>query len=458
MQQANAKKGSTRWSNRFAYILAATGAAVGLGNIWKFPYIMGENGGGAFVLVYLLCIVFIGVPVMMAEVAIGKQGRHTPGHSVSDVAKASGKPAWWGFVGWMGVISGYLILSFYVVIAGWALAYIFKAGAGQFGSGDPKAVANLFAGLTGNGWALLGWTSTVILATVLVIGKGVKAGLERAVSALMPLLFVILLILAGYAASEGDFGAAFHFMFDPDFSKLSINGVVVALGHSFFTLSLASGIMIMYGAYLPEGVSIAKSSLWIAFFDTLVALIAGLAIYPIVFANGLEPGAGPGLIFQTLPIAFGQMPGGRIVGTLFFIMLVFAAFTSALALIESSVAWLVEKRGFSRWGAAFAAGFGIWLLSLGTIASVAELPISQFAMPWGKSDFFTMLDYFTANIALPIGGLLIALFTGWVANKGLMAELIDAKAVFRLWHPVIKFLAPLAILLVFLQLTGIIQL
>lgn len=455
MQQANSKKGgATRWSNRFAYILAATGAAVGLGNIWKFPYITGENGGGAFVLVYLVCILLIGIPVMMAEVAIGKYGRRTPGKSTSEVAKASGKPAFWGFVGWMGVISGYLILSFYVVITGWGLAYIFKAGAGDFGNGDPAAVQALFKGLTSNGWALLGWTSLVVLGTVLVIGKGVKAGLERAVSTLMPILFLLLLVLAGYAASEGDFSAALHFMFDPDFSKLTINGVVVALGHSFFTLSLASGIMIMYGAYLPEGVSIAKSSLWIAFFDTLVALIAGMAIYPIVFAHHLAPGAGPGLIFQTLPIAFGQMPGGRLVGVLFFIMLVFAAFTSALALIESSVAWLVEKRGFSRWGAAITAGLGIWLLSLGTIASVAELPIAQFA----GTDFFSVLDYLTANILLPIGGLAIAVFTGWVANKSLIADMIDAPAVFKSWYPVIKFLAPVAILLVFLQLVGIINL
>ncbi|WKE67370.1 sodium-dependent transporter [Gallaecimonas kandeliae] len=456
MQKATRQ--TNRWSNRLAYILAATGAAVGLGNIWKFPYITGQNGGGAFVLVYLVCILFIGIPVMMAEVALGKHGRHTPGRSVLEVAKSSGKSHWWSLVGWMGVVSGYLILSFYVVITGWALAYIYKAGAGDFGTGDPKQVQALFADLTNDGWALLGWTSTVVLATVLVIGKGVKAGLERAVSALMPLLFLLLLGLAIYAASEGDFWAAFHFMFAPDFSKLSINGVVVALGHSFFTLSLASGIMIMYGAYLPEGVSIAKSSVWIAFFDTLVALIAGMVIYPVVFANHLEPGAGPGLIFQTLPIAFGQMPGGRLVGVLFFIMLVFAAFTSALALIESSVAWLVEKRGFGRWQAAFAAGFGIWLLSLGTIASVSNMPIAIFHTPWGEVHFFAILDYLTANIALPIGGLLIAIFTGWVANKALMADMIDAPWVFRLWHPVIKYLAPLAILLVFLQLTGVIHL
>ncbi|WP_115718640.1 sodium-dependent transporter [Gallaecimonas mangrovi] len=458
MQQGSASKDSTRWSSRFAYILAATGAAVGLGNIWKFPYITGENGGGAFVLVYLVCILFIGIPVMMAEVSIGKFGRHTPGKSTVEVAKASGKPAFWGFIGWMGVLSGYLILSFYVVITGWGLAYIFKAADGAFGNGTPAHIQTLFADLTANGWALVGWTSLVVLGTVLVVGKGVKAGLERAVSALMPILFLLLIILAVYAAIEGDFWAALHFMFDPDFSKLTINGVVVALGHSFFTLSLASGIMIMYGAYLPEGVSIAKSSLWIAFFDTLVALIAGMAIYPIVFEHHLAPGSGPGLIFQTLPIAFGQMPGGQLVGTLFFIMLVFAAFTSALALIESSVAWLVEKRGFSRWAAAFTAGFGIWLLSLGTIAATCGLPIAIFNTPWGQTNFFDALDYLTANILLPIGGLLLAVFTGWIANKKLIADMIDSPAVFRLWQPIIKFLAPIAILLVFLQLVGIIHL
>ncbi|WP_406667757.1 sodium-dependent transporter [Gallaecimonas sp. GXIMD1310] len=458
MQQQGAEGGKTRWSGRLAYILAATGAAVGLGNIWKFPYITGENGGGAFVLVYLICILFIGIPVMMAEVSFGKFGRHTPGKSVSEVATASGRPRWWGFIGWMGVLSGYLILSFYVVITGWALAYIFKAASGAFGSGDPQHIVTTFKALEADVPQLIAWTSAVILATVLVIGKGVKGGLEKAVSTLMPILFLLLVGLAIYSAKIGDFGAALHFMFDPDFSKLTINGVVVALGHSFFTLSLASGIMIMYGAYLPEGVSIARSSLWIAFFDTLVALIAGMVIYPIVFANHLAPGAGPGLIFQTLPIAFGQMPGGQLVGALFFIMLVFAAFTSALALIESSVAWLVERRGMSRWHAAFAAGFGIWLLSLGTIASVAGLPISIFHTPWGEVHFFGMLDYLTANLLLPIGGLFIALFAGWIAKKKLLADMIDSPTVFRLWHPVIRYLAPLAILLVFLQLVGIIHL
>ncbi|WP_341504088.1 sodium-dependent transporter [Gallaecimonas sp. GXIMD4217] len=457
MQSDKQHSAGARWSSRFAYVLAATGAAVGLGNIWKFPYIMGENGGGAFVLVYLLCILFIGIPVMMAEVVIGKFGRATPGKASAELAKASGKAPTWSLVGWMGVCAGYLILSFYVVIAGWALAYIFKAGAGDFTGASPKHIGSLFGNLTGDAWEMLGWTTAMVLLTVGVIGKGVKAGLERAVSSMMPLMFILLLILAGYAGTKGDFAAAFHFMFDPDFSKLTINGVVVALGHAFFTLSLASGIMIMYGAYLPEGTSITKTSLWIAFADTLVALMAGLAIYPIVFANGLEPGAGPGLIFQTLPIAFGQMPGGQLFGTLFFVMLVFAAFTSALALIESSVAWLVERRSFSRWQAALTAGFGIWLLSLGSIASFAGLEFAQFDLPIGKN-FFEALDYLTANVALPLGGLFIAIFVSWIAKQQVVKGVLGEGKVFAVWQFTLRFIAPVAILLVFLQLIGVISL
>ncbi len=456
MQSEN-NKGTARWSSRFAYILAATGAAVGLGNIWKFPYIMGENGGGAFVLVYLLCILFIGIPVMMAEVVIGKFGRATPGKAAAALAKASGKGKGWGLVGWMGVCAGYLILSFYVVIAGWALAYVFKAGAGDFAGGNPEHIGTLFGELSSSGWQMLAWTTAIVVLTVAVIGKGVKGGLERAVSGMMPLMFVLLVILGLYAASEGDFGAAFQFMFAPDFSKLTINGVVVALGHAFFTLSLASGIMIMYGAYLPEGTSITRTSLWIAIADTLVALLAGLAIYPIVFANGLEPGAGPGLIFQTLPIAFGQMPGGHLFGTLFFVMLVFAAFTSALALIESSVAWLVEKRSFSRWQAAITAGFGIWLLSLGTIASFAGLEVAQLDLAIG-GNFFEVLDYMTANVALPLGGLFIAVFVAWVARPEVVRTVLGGGKVYGLWHFTLRYVAPVAILVVFLQLVGIISL
>lgn len=452
---------SDRWSSRYAYILAATGAAVGLGNIWKFPYIMGENGGGAFVLVYLLCILFIGIPVMMAEVIIGKKGRSTPANAVAHCAIEAGRSSHWSVIGSMGVLSGFLILSFYVVIAGWAAAYVFFAGTGAFSdaAADPathtQAISDLFVGLITSVDQLLIWTTLIVAAVIFVISKGVKDGLENAITYLMPALLVLLLGIMLYSAVVGDFAAAFTFMFHVDFSQLTIEGVLTALGHAFFTLSLASGIMMMYGAYLPQGVSIAKTSIMIAIADTIVALVAGLAIYPIVFASGLEATAGPGLLFKSLSIAFGNMPLGDLVGTLFFLMIVFAAFTSAIALLESSAAYLEERQGVSRTKASIIAGSGIWILSLLTIFSFAGAEWTKLSFGMG-GDIFEFLDYITANIMLPLGGLLISVFVGWVMNqKSVKEELNLAEWQFKTVIVLLRFVAPFAILMVFTHSIGL---
>jgi len=452
---------SNRWSSRYAYILAATGAAVGLGNIWKFPYIMGENGGGAFVFVYLLCVLFIGIPVMMAEVVIGKRGRSTPANAAAHVANESDHSSHWSIIGTMGVLSGFLILSFYVVIAGWAAAYVFFAGTGEFSSAaaDPatnaEAIGTLFSDLITSVPQLLIWSTLIISAVIYVISKGVKDGLETAVTYLMPALLVLLIGIMIYSAIVGDFGAAFTFMFHIDFSQLTIEGVLVALGHAFFTLSLASGIMMMYGAYLPKGVSIAKTSVMIAIADTAVALLAGLAIYPIVFANGLEPSAGPGLLFQSLPIAFGSMPFGDFFGTLFFVMVVFAAFTSAIALLESSTAYLVERQNISRTKAAVMAGVGIWILSLCTIFSFAGAEWTKLSFGMG-GDIFEFLDYITANILLPLGGLLISVFAGWVMKPEILKEEFNlSDQHFAIVITLLRYVAPLGIMFVFANSIGL---
>ncbi|TKB50416.1 sodium-dependent transporter [Ferrimonas sediminicola] len=449
-----------RWSNRFTYILAATGAAVGLGNIWKFPYIMGENGGGAFVLVYLVCIALIGVPVMMAEVMIGKYARLAPSRSVVKLARDTGRSSAWRVTGWGGVIAGFLILSFYVVIAGWAVAYTWYGFSGSFTGRDAAEIGQLFASLNASPYPLLGWSGFIVLGTSIVVGKGVQKGLEKAVNYMMPVLFLLLTIMVIYAANTGEFAEAVRFMFEPDFSKLSWNGVLIALGHSFFTLSLASGIMIMYGAYLPEGTSLVKTSVYIAMMDTLVALMAGLAIFPVVFANGLPAGAGPGLIFQSLPIAFGQMPLGSLFGGSFFLMVVVAAFTSSIALIESSVAWLVEHRGLQRWQAATLAGLGIWLMSLLTVFSLTGAEWTILSL-WGdlRMSFFDLLDYVTANILLPLGGLIISVFSAWAVKEEISREtLATTDGLYRLWQVCLRYIAPVSISLVFLNLIGVLNL
>lgn len=443
------------WSSQFAFVLAATGSAVGLGNIWKFPYITGQNGGGAFVLVYLFCILLIGIPVLMCEVLIGRRGRRSPAESVKRLAQEAGaKPAWQA-IGWFGVLAGFLILTFYVVIAGWAVAYVYFTATGRFSGATGEEVGAFFGAFTGDASKLLTWGTLVLIGTMIIVGNGVQKGLERAVRFMMPGMLGLLLVMVGYAMNTGEFAHGMKFLFQPDFSALTANGVLVALGHAFFTLSLASGAMLTYGAYLPKDASITRTVVFVAIADTVVALLAGMAIFPIVFSNGLEPGAGPGLIFVTLPIAFGQMPYGTIFGTLFFTMLSLAAITSAISLIEPAVAWLVERTRLSRVRACVISGVAVWVFSLGTVFSFnhwSELTVS------GKT-FFDALDYLTANIMLPLGGLFVCIFTAWILSTKVTREelALGDSPVYSVWLFTIRFLAPAAILIVFLNAVGILN-
>ncbi len=440
------------WSNRWIFILAATGSAVGLGNIWKFPYITGENGGGAFVLVYLLCIAVIGIPIMMAEVLLGRRGRQSPINTMKALAKKEGRSTAWSLLGWSGVLAGFLILSYYAVIAGWALAYVLKAGSGAFAGGAAEDIKGLFGSLVSNPGELIFWHTLFMVMTMAVVARGVKKGLEKAVRLLMPALFVLLLIMVGYAINTGEFAQGLSFLFSPDFSKLTADGILIAMGHAFFTLSLGMGAIMIYGSYMPHEASIAKTSIIVALADTAVALLAGMAIFPIVFANGLEPGAGPGLIFQTLPIAFGSMEGGTFFGTLFFILLVFAAWSSAISLIEPAVAWLVENKGWSRMKASVVCGVATWLAGLGTVFS---FNIWAEATLWGKT-VFDLLDYLTSNIMLPLGGLFIAVFAGWIMKSSSTADELSLgeSIAFPLWRFLVRFVTPVAVIIVFLNAIG----
>ncbi len=443
-----------QWSGRWAFVFAATGSAVGLGNIWKFPYITGENGGGAFVLIYLVCIALIGIPIMMAEILLGRRGRSTPINTMRRLLREAGAHKAWQVVGWLGMLAGFLILSYYSVIAGWALAYVPRMGMGEFSGATPDQVGAQFAGLLASPGQLLFWHSVFMLMTMLVVARGVEQGLEKAVRFLMPALFVLLLIMVGYAMSMGAFSQAVDFLFTPDFSKITATGVLIAMGHAFFTLSLGMGAIMIYGSYLPRHTSITQTTFMIAGADTLVALLAGLAIFPIVFSNGLEPGAGPGLIFETLPIAFGQMPAGSLFGLLFFLLLVFAAWSSAISLIEPAVTWLVENRSMSRLQACFWAGLATWLLGIGTVLSFnywSEITL------FGKT-FFDSLDFLTANIMLPLGGLLIAVFVAWLMPRLSSREELAMRSElgYRVWHFLVRYVTPLAVIVVFLNAIGVI--
>ena len=441
------------WSSRLAFILAATGSAVGLGNIWKFPYITGENGGGAFVLVYLLCVAAIGFPIMMAEVLIGRRGGHSPVRSMADICRQERLAPAWKLVAAVGVLAAFIILSFYSVIGGWAVSYVGTAASGALSGQSPEAIKGIFGSLLASPGQLLLWHSVFMALVMVVVARGVSGGLERAVSILMPALFVLLLVMDGYALTTGHFGQAVSFLFRPDFSKLTTAGVLVAMGHAFFTLSLGMSVMIAYGSYLPKGVSIARTSMAVSIIDTVVALLAGLAIFPIVFANGLEPGSGPGLIFQTLPIAFGKMPLGSLFGTLFFLLLIFAAWTSGISLLEPLVEWLEERKGMSRNLSTLLAGGACWALGIVSILSLNVwsdiTPLGMFDHFKGKT-FFDLFDFLTANILLPLGGLLVAVFVGWVMQrKVVMQELAMSGGAFTWWYRTLRFITPVAVLVVF---------
>lgn len=444
------------WTSRWAFILAATGSAVGLGNIWKFPYVTGENGGGAFVLVYLLCIAAIGIPVMMAEVLIGRRGRQNPINSLKSLAEEEGRSQLWRWLGGMGVLAGFFILSYYSVIAGQAMAYIPRTLFGVFEGVTPDGASSIHSALVSDPERLLAWHTLFMLITAAVVTRGVQRGLEKSVRILMPALFILLVMLVGYAANTGEaFTRGVHFLFDADFSKLTANSVLIAMGHAFFTLSLGMGAIMVYGSYLPKKTSIFKVSVTISIMDTGVALLAGLAIFPLVFANGMAPGAGPSLIFETLPIAFGHMPGGEIFGALFFLLLVFAAWSSGISLVEPIVAWMVENHNLSRRNATMLATSVIWLLGLLTVFS---FNIGQDWTLFGKTAF-GLLDYLTANIMLPLGGLLIALFAGWKMKKSSTADelAIGNGVLYYFWLILIRFVSPVAILIVFANLTGLLD-
>jgi NSS family neurotransmitter:Na+ symporter len=441
------------WSSHSAFILAATGSAVGLGNIWKFPYITGENGGGAFVLVYLLCVLLIGIPIMMAETLLGRRGGRNPITTMEALTEEAKADEHWHYLGWMGIIAGLLILSYYSVVAGWASAYTLKAFTGSFFGGDAPAIKQMFADFIDSPIQLAFWHTAFMLATMLIVRQGVNNGLEKSLRFLMPSLFVLLILLVGYAMTTTGYFQGLEFLFKPDFSKLTGNSILMAMGQAFFSLGLGMGAVMVYGAYLPKRISIAETVVVVSIADTVVALLAGIVIFPIVFSNGLQPDSGPGLIFETLPIAFGNMTGGWLFGVLFFVMLVLAALSSSVALIEPAVAWLIEARGFDREKACFWSGLVTWLIGFASIFSFNAW--SEFK-PFGQT-LFDLIDYITANLMLPIGGFAIAIFAGWIMAQNHTEQELDLPNPehYKIWQLLIKYAAPAAVFFIFLHVVGV---
>ena len=457
----NTKRGiNGQWSH-WVFILAAVGSAVGLGNIWKFPYITGENGGGAFVLLYLICIVLIGVPIMIAEVMLGRRSQMSPVNAMLFLSRESKVSSWWVGVGCSGVLAGILILSSYSVIAGWALHYCLLSVSGALNNVDAQASSALFDGLLADARILSVWHTVFLVVVLGIVACGVVKGLGVAVRYLMPLLFVLLLVLVVYSGIEGDMATATRFLFRLDFKSLTWGSVLVALGHAFFSLSLGMGAIMAYGAYLPRSlpaggvgqprkISLGKTVLIIAAMDTVVALLAGFVIFPIVFANpAVSSGDGPGLLFISLPIALSSMPFGGVFATAFFFLVFVAALSSAISLIEPAVAWLVEEKSWSRGFAVMMLGGFVWLLGMGTVFSFNSAADLTFV----GLTFFEMLDFITTNLLLPIGGLLIAIFVGWFMKRTLVAEELGSldRGLYYWWYNLLRYVSPLLLGYVFVM-------
>ncbi|WP_218056030.1 sodium-dependent transporter [Gilliamella sp. wkB108] len=447
MSTSTMKKNHSQWSSRIGFMLAAAGSAVGLGNIWKFPYMAGEMGGSAFVLTYLIFMFVIGLPILVMEWLIGRRGQKNPIHTMEDVAVSEGRSRSWCWVGIIGVLGSFLILSFYSVIGGWATDYIFLAGKGVFLNANGEVTGKIFTDFLGNVNHLLTWHTVFMGATAFIVAMGVGAGLERACKVMMPGLGILLLVLVGYAAyvSGPYFGEAFRFLFTPNWSAINGTAVLAALGHAFFSLSLGMGIMMAYGSYLGKDVNLLSTARTVVILDVLVAMLSGLAIFPLVFANGLQPGSGPGLIFVTLPIAFGNMAGGTILGVLFFIFLTFAALTSSISLLEPTVELLEEKTPMGRKTATIVSSVIIWAIGIACLLAFNEWSdIKLF-----DKNIFDLLDYLTSKIMLPVTGLGTIIFGGWMMRQTLIRQELNlSKSWFAIWTFLTRFVIPIAVILI----------
>ena len=438
---------SNIWKGNSTFILAAAGSAVGLGNIWKFPYMVGSNGGSAFVIIYLLCILAIGLPVMASEVLIGKYGRKSPINSLKALAKENAISENWKYLGILGALAGILILSYYSVFAGMALSYIFNF----FPSGleNPSEYsARYFSELSSSHWILIFWHSTFLMITCWIVAMGVVKGIGRSVSILMPFLFLFIILISFYSSYIGNFNETIFFLFKPDFSSITPEVVISAMGQAFFSLSIGMGAIMAYGAYMPERQVIGKTVLTIIILDTLVALCAGIAIFPIVFSNtSLEVSAGPGLIFETLPVAFYSLPFGNLFSIIFFTLISIAALSSSISLLEPFTAWMEEKLKMHRRTIVVCLGFLVWFLGMGSIFSFNIWSDLKFL----GLNFLELMDYLTNNIMLPVGGFFISIFVGWVLPNSLVQNYVKLdNQLFKIFIFFLKYVSTGAIALIFL--------
>ncbi|CAM3590121.1 sodium-dependent transporter [Halomonas casei] len=443
--------GHNVWTHKGTFLLAAVGSAVGLGNLWRFPYLVGENGGGAFILIYALTIFAVGIPILIAEIMLGRTSRQSPIMGMRHLTKTHRTSRAWESIGWLGAASAFLILSFYSVIAGWAIHYTWLMLTGSLVGADAQTISQGFDALLAAPGLMTLYHTLFIAASALIVGMGIHNGIEAGLRIMMPALFVILLVVLAYSVINGDVGAAATFLFTFNLADLSLEGWLQAMGQSFFTLSLGMGAIMAYGAYMPSNVSLTRTAFAVAIVDTAVAMVAGLAIFALVFGAGLETGQGPGLMFVILPLAFSNMPMGALVGGVFFILVLGAAISSSISLIEPVAAFLVERFDMTRPQAVAIMATAAWAMGLLTVVSFnvwAEGTIFHLLFGRTAFDFIELLT----NIFMPIGGLMIALFAGWTLTQSeVMKELGTNVTWFRCWRFLVRFVAPAAVAFVFLR-------
>ncbi|MCD6201376.1 MAG: sodium-dependent transporter [Bacteroidales bacterium] len=439
------------FGSRFGVIAAAAGSAIGLGNIWRFPYVLGENGGGIFLLIYLVLVAMVGIPVMLSEFTIGRRARRNPYGAFRILAP--GKP--WYLVGLVGIMAAFMILAFYTVVAGWTLEYLYQAVINGFSGKSPETINNMFDAFRASTFRPILWFLIFMFMTAWIVVSGIRKGIEKYTKILMPFLFLLIIVLDIRAITLPGAGEGLKFLFKPDFSKISAETILEALGQGFFSLSIGMGTLITYGSYINKKEKLGHAALNVTLADTLIAILAGIAIFPAVFAFGIEPNEGTGLVFKTLPLIFQEMAGGYFFSILFFLLLAIAALTSTISVLEVIVAFFSEELKISRKAATILAALTVGMLGIMAAGSWGWFSGVQVM----KQNFFGIFDFTTANILLPVGGFFIVIFVGWfMGTHNVKDELSNGGDIRIAYLPVfiflVRYVAPLAIALVFMNGLG----
>lgn len=452
MNQSYSNLGRSSFGSKFGIIAATAGSAVGLGNIWRFPYIAGENGGGAFIIIYVAFIMLIGIPAMMCELSIGRATQKNPFGAFKEL-RPNGK---WYLVGCMGIAAVFFINSFYSVVAGWTLFYLFEALTNQFHAKDAGQIEAVFSSFQESGWIPILCSLLFVVITAVVVSSGVKKGIERWSKILMPILLLFIVIMAVRSMTLPNAGEGLAFLFKPDFSKITSKSILDALGQAFFSLSIGMGVLITYGSYINKGENLAQTAVSVSIADTLIAILSGVAIFPAVFSFGISPTSGPDLVFLALPNIFSQMTGGYFFSVVFFILLIIAALTSTISILEVLVVCVSEELGINRVKSTVISATVVGIFAVLCSLSITKIPeLSMFGL-----SLFDLFDFVSSNIILTLDGTLMIIFVAWVAGKKWIQNELSSNGLYKVnyikpFMLIIKFIVPAAIILVFLQSVGI---